>query len=248
MNYKRTDMIQKQEAPVLLMIDTATPVCSLAIAHGEELIACHTEQDRRGEHAAIAGPIAEQLIAELESRGLSPDAIVVSAGPGSYTGLRIGSSLAKGLCQGYGIPLIAISTLEMMAQGYLASISNPTDTLRLCPMIDARRMEVYTATFDSKGNRLSEDKPCVLSADTLLDDEMRSHRYHFFGSGAGKCSGLWEGIDYVVVESFAPEARYMHQLALGAYERGAFVDLAYWTPNYLKEYVAVVAQNKVLGR
>ncbi|MDO4691633.1 MAG: tRNA (adenosine(37)-N6)-threonylcarbamoyltransferase complex dimerization subunit type 1 TsaB [Porphyromonadaceae bacterium] len=241
-------MIQKKEHPVLLMIDTATPVCSLAIAHGEELIACHTEQDRRGEHAAVAAPIAEQLIRQLEERGLSPDAVVVSAGPGSYTGLRIGSSLAKGLCQGYGIPLIAISTLEMMAQGYLANMPHPTDAVRLCPMIDARRMEVYTATFDAKGGRLSEDRPYVLSADALLDDEMRSHRYHFFGSGAGKCSGLWEGVDYVVAEDFIPEARYMHQLALEAYERGEFADLAYWTPNYLKEYVAVVAQNKVLGR
>lgn len=235
------------EQPTLLMIDTATAVCSLATSYGEELIGYICERERQGEHAAVVAPLADCLLDELRERGLTPDAIVVSAGPGSYTGLRIGSSLAKGLAHGFSIPLIAISTLEMMAAGYRAQITPSSKSIHLCPMIDARRMEVYTAVFDSRGKRLQDDQPRVLSAQEPFAPNMDEVEYHFFGSGSGKCTGLWNA-DYVVDANFVPEAKYMHPLALQAYRDGQFVDLAYWTPNYLKEYVAVVGQNKVLGR
>lgn len=235
------------EQPTLLMIDTATAVCSLATSHGEELIGHLCERERQGEHAAVVAPMADRLLDELRERGLTPDAIAVSAGPGSYTGLRIASSLAKGLAHGFAIPLIAISTLELMAAGYRERIAPSSKPIRLCPMIDARRMEVYTAVFDAQGQRLQDDQPRVLSAQECFASDMDSVEYHFFGSGSGKCTDLWRA-DYIVDSAFVPEARYMHALALQAYRAGQFVDLAYWTPNYLKEYVAVVGQNKVLGR
>lgn len=240
-------MTQRSATPVLLMIDTATPVCSLAVSHGQEILAHELETERRGEHAAIAAPIAERLLGVLRTRGLRPDAIALSSGPGSYTGLRIGSSLAKGLCQGLEIPLIAVSTLELMARGYLANRSESGEARprKLCPMIDARRMEVYTATFDATGLRLSPDEPRILSADEPFSTDMAEVEYHFFGSGSAKCTSLWSQ-NYIVEAGFVPEARYMLEPALEAYRRAEFVDLAYWTPNYLKDYIATVGQNKVL--
>lgn len=191
-----------------------------------------------------------EAIACLRRKGLSLSAVAVSAGPGSYTGLRIGSSLAKGLCHGFDIPLIAISTLALLVESYRASLAEALvlEQVRIMPMLDARRSEVYTARFDALGARLEADYPLVLSAATLPHVEMKgNYVYHFVGNGAGKTRSLWPEFTYTVAEDIYPEAQYMQRLAVEAYEAGDLVDAAYWAPSYLKDYRPVISKNKVLG-
>lgn len=238
-------MSQGQRTPVFLLIDTSTSVCSVATSLGDQILDSEVVREAQGQHAALVAPMVERLLQRLQERQLTLDAVVLSAGPGSYTGLRIGSALAKGLCHGYGIPLIPISTLEMMALGFGQTLSSGQEA-RIYPMIDARRMEVYTAPFDGTGQRLAPDSPYILASDIPLSPDMAEIPHYLVGDGASKADGLWP-INYTVVGDFYPEARYMLKHALEAYEVKAFADLAYWTPSYLKEYVATIGRNKVLG-
>lgn len=236
-------------SPVLLLLDSSTSACSVALSAGEHIIEHLCQTTAQGQHSSLLAPMVDQLLSKARSLSLRLDAVVVSAGPGSYTGLRIASSLGKGICFGLDIPLVAVSTLEMMASGYGAQLPERGSSerpRRLVPMLDARRMEVYTALFDEGGGRLSEDVALVLSGEEWPFDGMQSFDYHFVGDGSGKVDGLWPG-SYCIASEFVPEARYMLPLALRAYRNNDFVDLAYWTPHYLKEYVAVVGKNKVLG-
>lgn len=232
--------------PLILALDSSTATASVALGTNEKTL-YHLTSDSHGEHAAHLAPMVDQALEHLRSEGLSLDAIAIAAGPGSYTGLRIASSLAKGLAMGFGLPLVAISTLELMASGYRAQLNEIAPESRLCPMIDARRMEVYTTTFDSSLGRLEADRPVVLEGTPLYAD-LGERPYYFIGSGAAKLEGLWPGYSYSIASDFVPKAQYMLPLATEAYRRGDFVDLAYWTPSYLKEYVATIAKNKVLGR
>lgn len=226
------------------MIDTATSVCSVALSRGEEIIGERANYQATGQHASLAAPMVEALLAEAQRIGLSIDAVVLSQGPGSYTGLRIGSALAKGLCHGLSIPLIAVSTLELMADGYRRK-HTLSDDAYIYPMIDARRMEVYTAMFGADGKRLADDAPRVLTVDNPLQG-LGEHPCVLLGDGASKAEGLWQG-EMQIVGTWMPEAKHMLHLGLEAYKAERFVDLAYWTPSYLKEYKATIATNKVLG-
>lgn len=233
---------------LLLLVDTATTVCSVALARGEQIVDERFAEPSEGRAiSSLIAPMVDEVLRPLRASGERLDALALSAGPGSYTGLRGGSALAKGLCFGMQIPMIAISTLELMAEGYREKLGVSDRAVRIYPMIDARRMEVYTAGFDAEGVRLSPDVPLVLSAATPLEG-LDSYEHHFVGDGATKTEGLWQGFDYVVDGAFLPRASYMLRPALRAFERGNFVDLAYWTPAYLKEYVATVARNKVLAQ
>lgn len=231
---------------MILCIETSASTCSVAIGYGEQVFAEHTLSSPDGGHAATLAPLVDELLEKARHAGISISAVALSAGPGSYTGLRIGASLAKGLCFGLGLPLIAIDTLELIAHQAISQLPEGSHAL-LHPMIDARRMEVYTATFSASGERISEDHPLILEADQPLPTE--AGRHIFVGDGASKVRGLWEGFDYEVWdEGFAPLAKGMVHLAAHAFREKRFVDIAYWTPNYLKDYVAVVAKNKVLNR
>ncbi len=232
------------------MLDTSTSVCSVGISSGSKVIKSQLIKPEKAQHAAILPPIIDDLLAEVKKEGLQLDAIVISSGPGSYTGLRIGSSLAKGLAHGLNIPLIAISTLDMMAFGYLQEqeISAENTNIRLMPMIDARRMEVYTALYNAQGKQLSSQEAMILSEEALPYTLLEGEELHLFGNGAGKCRELWNEPNITINEDFSPNAIDMFELALEAYKTKDFVDLAYWTPNYLKDYVAKVSKNKVLGR
>lgn len=238
-------------APIILTIDTTSTSSNVAVFRGANLLFCESDPEGRGEHAARLAPMVERATEQLRTQGLQLQAIALSAGPGSYTGLRIASSLAKGLCQGLSIPLIAISTLEAMAHAYIQSLE-PLGLVCdagdiICPMIDARRMEVYTATFTPTLERITADRAEILSGDTPFAQDLGSKTYHFVGGGASKTEGLWQA-SYRTITSLPPVAAAMGSLALEAYRAEAFADLAYWTPNYLKDYVAVVAKNKVLNR
>lgn len=228
----------------ILSIETATNVCSVAVSENEDVIfeKINTEGPS---HAALLGVFVQEALAFLKDTNRRLDAVAVSSGPGSYTGLRIGVSEAKGLCYGLDIPLIAVDTLKVMAMTALLHADMPADAL-LCPMIDARRMEVYAEIFDS---RLQVVRP--VAADIVDENTYAAYLEKgcmvFFGNGAGKCKANIVHPHAVFLTDIFPAASQMAKLAMDAYRNRDFVDVAYYEPFYLKEFVATIAKNKVLG-
>lgn len=226
---------------VILHIETSTQVCSCALSDDGRIIA--SREDFGGQsHAALLGVFADEVLNEARRLRLPVDAVAVSSGPGSYTGLRIGVSEAKGLSYGLGVPLIAIPTPLIMA----SMVKNEVDAQTLlCPMIDARRMEVYATFFDTS---LHVIKPT--SAD-IIDEEsyaalLDSHKIVFFGNGAEKCKQALHHPNAFFIDGIHPLASAMPPLAERALQEKQCVDVAYFEPFYLKEFVATVAKNKVL--
>ena len=169
-------------------------------------------------------------------------AIAISAGPGSYTGLRIGLSATKGLCFALGIPLISVGTLDTL----IAKAKNwvPSEAL-ICPMIDARRMEVYTKLVKATGEQIWELKPLILEEDTF--QEYSDESLYLFGSGAAKCRGFLRHPNLLIVDDIHPDAAFTGKIAWEKNKRQEFEDLAYYEPNYLKEFQTKKASNKLLS-
>ena len=219
--------------PHILCLETSGDRCTLAISAGSNVLA-QAEAPGTRAHAEALAPLCDRLLRET---GVRPDAVAISAGPGSYTGLRIGTSLAKGLCYAWQVPLIAIDTLTLMASAMRHTLP-ANEKLRLIPMIDARRMEVYTAVYD-------ENLQCLepVHAKILVPDDFQAYtqeaRVVFAGSGAAKwkdhCN--WSG-DRHFIETGDPLAWNMVLPALQAFESGKFEDLAYFEPFYLKPFMA----------
>jgi len=228
----------------ILNIETATEVCSVTVAK-DGVIIFRKEETKGPSHAVLLGVFVNEATNKLRSEGLKLDAVAVSCGPGSYTGLRIGVSEAKGLCYGLNIPLIALNTLKIMAYGVLKNQHIDKDAL-LCPMIDARRMEVYDVILN---NELEELRP--VSADIIDEssfaDILKDNKVVFFGNGAAKCKDVLPKENTSFLENIYPSASDMVQQAEEAYTKNDFVDVAYFEPFYLKEFVATVPKNKVLG-
>jgi len=227
----------------ILLIETATEVCSVAVSNDNEII--FSEIETKGpSHAVLLGQFVDEAMKSVNSKGIKLDAVAVSCGPGSYTGLRIGVSEAKGLCYGLNIPLIAINTLKIMAYGISKDKVIGKDTL-LCPMIDARRMEVYDILYNYKHE---EVKP--VSADIIDENSfsefLKENRILFFGNGAEKCKSVLQHPNALFIDNMYPQAENMAKLANEAYTRNLFVDAAYFEPFYLKEFVATTPKNKVL--
>jgi tRNA threonylcarbamoyladenosine biosynthesis protein TsaB len=217
-----------------LLIETATSCSSAAISEHDRVVASALS-DTTERHTDELSVLIRELLKTAGISYKSLNAIAVSAGPGSYTGLRIGTALAKGLCYGLDIPLIAISTLEIMAFGYASG--NPENNGLICPMIDARRMEVYTALFDHNGRRLKEDQPLIVSEELnhwLPGDEKIS----FIGNGVAKSQAVLSGLcgNPVFEPGIFPLAANMASLALSSYEQGKKEDLAWFEPYYLKPF------------
>jgi len=168
--------------PPLLLIDTSTRGCSVAVAAAGTIISQRVSHVGNS-HAANIGVFVQEVLTEATGLGAKPSIVALSSGPGSYTGLSIGSSIAKGLCFGLGIPLVSVPTLELIAEA-ARPLSQP-DWL-ICPMIDARRMEVYTALFDSKGKALTDTLPLVIDNDSF-SEELKKRNILFVGDGAEKC-------------------------------------------------------------
>lgn len=225
----------------ILQIETATQVCSAALAVDGKTIACK-ELAAQNIHAANLTLFIREV---METAGLSYqslDAIAVSKGPGSYTGLRIGVSTAKGLCFALDRPLIGINTLELMAGGFLAE--NPAYTGLVCPMIDARRMEVYTALYTAALEEIQPVAASIIDASAYLEVPAEQH-ITFIGDGAMKCR---ETITRANTEFSAlnyNSAAHMTLLARQAFDRQAFEDVAYFEPYYLKDFVITPAKKKV---
>ena len=231
---------------LILCIETGTDICSVGIVNNGELISLR-ESDSGRDHAKKVAVFVDELLAENNIDPQQIDAVAVGEGPGSYTGLRIGVSFAKGLCYGLGKPLIAVSSLAALAavaiEDYKAGIIDIEnwDSARLCPMIDARRMEVYTQVFDSKANPLSNVTAEVVDENTLAEHRAATDHFVVFGSGAAKCAEIL-GAELIDV---TPSVRGMATIAEQKFADGNFADVAYFEPYYLKDFVVTTSKKKL---
>ena len=226
----------------LLHIETSTDVCSVALS--EDGAVLFSKEDFDGpQHAVTLGVFIDEVLSMADSHAKPIDAVAISCGPGSYTGLRIGASMAKGICYGRDLPLIALPTLKVMSVPVLLMDELPEDAL-LCPMIDARRMEVYAAIYDRALNPVKEVSADIITPDSYAE-YLEQHPVYFFGNGAAKCKEVITHPNARFVDGIQPLARWMFPLADRQYLDGTFQDVAYFEHFYLKEFVATVAKNKV---
>jgi tRNA threonylcarbamoyladenosine biosynthesis protein TsaB len=221
---------------LILQIETATTVCSVAISENGSVLA-YKELEQRNVHAEIITLFIDEILKTADKKYQELDAVAVSCGPGSYTGLRIGISVAKGLCFALDIPLIAINTLEAMADGMIAQAALDDNTL-LCPMIDARRMEVFTAVFNVKGDWIKPTSAEIID-ETSFSDLRKTNKILFFGDGAVKCSEVLGGNPNVqIIPGFINSSLYLTKKALQKFQSKDFEDVAYFEPYYLKDFIA----------
>jgi tRNA threonylcarbamoyladenosine biosynthesis protein TsaB len=222
----------------ILQIETATTSCSVALSRDGKLLD-FKQINARNIHAEVITLYIDELLVNQKLSYNDLDAIAVSSGPGSYTGLRIGVSTAKGLCFALDKPLIAIETLESMAYGVITTDGFEQDeNLLLCPMIDARRMEVYTALFDTSGNRVRETAAEIIDEQSF-SSYLANHKVLFFGDGAEKCkSVLASNPNALFLDDFANPAIHLTSKAAQKFQSGQFEDVAYFEPFYLKDFIA----------
>lgn len=227
---------------LILNIETATEVCSVAISKEGETVAL-LENTEGLQHASLLTVLIEKIFNESDYAIEDLDAVAVSMGPGSYTGLRIGVSAAKGIAYAGDLPLIAISTLQAMALG-VANSQEITENTWLCPMIDARRMEVYTAFFDSNNEQKKEISADIID-ETSYQDELNKRKIVFFGNGAAKCKGKIKSGNALFIDDVKCSAKDLSELSYKAYTNKDFVDVAYFEPFYLKDFVATVPRKNI---
>lgn len=233
---------------LILSIETGTDICSVALANDGELMALR-ESDEGRDHAKKVALFVDELLRETGVQPSDLDAIAVGKGPGSYTGLRIGVSFAKGMCYALDIPLIAIGSLdaltEVAREDYDAGILDIEEEewakAKLCPLVDARRMEVYAEVFDNEGKALTDVAAEVVTEESFK--EWRKDKFVIFGNGAKKCTELLSDAIFVDI---APSARGIVRLAEESFKAQKFEDLAYFEPFYLKEFLVIPSKKKLL--
>lgn len=217
---------------LILNIDTATTTGSVSLTRdGIALQTLVNEQQQ--DHAATMILFVQQLLHDQGITAADLDAVAVSAGPGSYTGLRVGAATAKGLCYAWNKPLLAISTLQMMAQG-MKDILNETE-IWYCPMLDARRQEVFTAIYDTTLTPVMAPQAMILEAGSF-DTWLAQKKIVFFGNGSPKWAQLLPSNDNAVFKPYEMNAAHMGPLAEQLYQQKSFADLAYFSPFYLKGF------------
>lgn len=225
---------------VFVLVETSTAVCSVALSQDDTLLFSRVSLQGPN-HASLLGLYVEELMGYVRSNHLTIDAVCVSGGPGSYTGLRIGLSMAKGLCWGLDVPLIALDTLQILSAALLSKSTLVTPNSLLCPMIDARRMEVYAAIY-----RPSLEPVRAVGADIITPESYREYlemgAVFFFGDGADKCRTTIMHPNSHFVDAIHPLAEDMIALALQDFDAKRFVDRAYFEPYYLKEFMPTTAK------
>lgn len=229
---------------LILQIETSTISCSVGLARDGKMLSGRTIS-QRNIHAEVITVFIGEILAENNISFTELDAVAVSSGPGSYTGLRIGVSTAKGLCFSLDKPLIAVETLKAMAAGYLSRFGNLDEKpILLCPMIDARRMEVYTALFDQDLNQIQPTSAEIITAESFKE-VLNQHKIIFFGDGAMKCSAvLNQQHNAVFIDNFINNAADLTTLAAEKFESQIFEDVAYFEPFYLKDFIAGKISNQ----
>ena len=219
----------------ILHIETSTNVCSVAVSEDGQCI--FSKEDFNGpNHAVVLGSFVDEALSFADSHAIPVDAVAVSSGPGSYTGLRIGVSMAKGICYGHGMKLLSVPTLKLMCVPILLR-EMIEDAALLCPMLDARRMEVYAAIFDRSLREIRPTQADIVDENTykvLLDRQP----IYFFGNGAEKCKEVIRHPNARFLADIHPLAKWMMPLAERKMMNGEYEDVAYFVPYYLKDFVA----------
>lgn len=264
---------------IILCIETSTDVCSAAICRGSEVLSYRISEDAANtgikdgidtgvkdgihtgikdgnhsggtNHSQLLPRYIDELTEECRLRGWQVSCVAVSSGPGSYTGLRIGVSMAKGLAYGWGVPLVGVPSLQVLCEQVLSKGCIGKDTpmcdgkeeeVLLCPMIDARRMEVYTALYDRSLREVMGLRAQVVADGSWLPQK----KIYYFGNGAAKCKDVLENKHIHLINDIRADARYMGKLAARKMDAGQTADVAYFEPEYLKEFVAAPSHIKGL--
>jgi tRNA threonylcarbamoyladenosine biosynthesis protein TsaB len=233
----------------ILNIETSTRVCSVSLSVDGKVVKIK-ESRVKNSHAEQVTLFTEEVVKKAGMQLTDIDAVAVSKGPGSYTGLRIGVSTAKGLCFAIDKPLISIGTLDAMAWGLVNALENKKQLVNAylyCPMIDARRMEVYDAVYRSDLSKLKEVSATILEEDTY-SGFLETHPMIFGGDGAEKAKGLLfkRYPKAYFLDGFEPSSMYMAELAEKKYDNNDFEDVAYFEPFYLKDFIAGISKVKGL--
>lgn len=230
---------------LILNIETSGEVCSVAITQNEKLIAAN-ETNEKNSHSTKLAPLTKDLLIKNSIKPEQINAIAISRGPGSYTGLRIGASFAKGLCYSLNIPLIAVDTLMILCERVVQTHAFNSKPL-LCPMIDARRMEVYTALYDLNLIRKTEISPLVLNEQAF--EQYINREILFFGTGMKKWQELMSKKNlpnFTFIPDIYPTAQSMAELSYSLFSQQKFENAAYFEPFYLKEFIAgIPTKNKL---
>ncbi len=221
----------------ILHIETATQICSVALSENDTVIESKSTNEQNA-HSRVLTVFIDEILKKCNVKPQDLDAVAVSMGPGSYTGLRIGVSTAKGLCYALDKPLIAVSTLQAMAMGMLQKPGQLFEGALFCPMIDARRMEVYSAIFDFSNNQVREILAEIIDENSF-EEEFQNYTLYFAGDGAEKCkSVLAHNPNAHFLDHFVPSAELMVKIANEKFRAGEFEDVAYFEPFYLKDFIA----------
>lgn len=220
----------------ILNLDTATEICSVALADDDHLLALRETHDKRS-HAGTLLPFIEEILNECHLAPTDLQAVAISMGPGSYTGLRIGTSTAKGLCYALQIPLIAIPTLQIIAAGAQREQKGSSQNTIYIPMLDARRMEVYTCMYDHNLQSLSDVQALIVN-ETYLASPQPEATLIFCGNGVDKCEDWCAKHPNALIDKSLLSARNMLSLSAQKFAQQQFEDMAYFEPFYLKEYIA----------
>ena len=221
----------------IILIETSTALCSTALAEDGAIVS-YKESSAPKAHASLTAVFIQDMLSERGLTIADCDAVCVSMGPGSYTGLRVGVSTAKGLCFGSGKPLMAVGTLDT-----LVAQAETNGYKYIIPMIDARRMEVYTAVFTPDGQQITETAPAIIDENSFTR-QLEEGAVLFIGDGAGKCADIIRHPNAHFCQCH-PKASAMLSPALKAYKEKRFEDVAYFEPFYLKEFVATVSKKKL---
>jgi tRNA threonylcarbamoyladenosine biosynthesis protein TsaB len=227
--------------PLILNIETSENICSVALSKNNEIIAIK-ESSEEHSHSKLITVFIDELFKNSKYKITDLDAVAVTKGPGSYTGLRIGVSTAKGLCYGLNIPLIAIGTLNALANAI--NKLKITENYLICPIIDARRMEVYSAIFDKNLN-IIEDVSANILTEQSYQNYLNTNKVIFVGSGCEKFNAILNNKNAQFNQNIKPSATNMVELSTKKFENKEFENLAYFEPYYLKDFIAIKSKNKI---
>jgi tRNA threonylcarbamoyladenosine biosynthesis protein TsaB len=234
---------------MIICLETATNLCSVALCDNDGVISLRESNESKS-HASVLTVFIEEILRKNGIRAHDLKAVAVSKGPGSYTGLRIGVSVAKGIAYGASIPLIGVETTLSMFWGISGSKISDTDmdtNVLFCPMLDARRMEVYYAIYDSYGNKIKDISAEIINENSFINIP-ESKKIIFFGDGAQKCKEVINRKNALFVDKYRISSSSMHKPVIQAFNNHNFEDVAYFEPLYLKDFITSIPRKNILGK